>query len=99
MLFLFKVAGSSLEPDFVEGDFVLASKIPFFFRRIRAGDVIVFEHVLYQTMLKYVERFDPQTGEVYVEGTNPASIDSRSFGPIHLRAVLGKVIWHIRKKN
>ncbi len=33
MFFLLKVEGSSLEPDFVEGDFVLVSKIPFFFAR------------------------------------------------------------------
>jgi signal peptidase I len=99
MLYLLKVAGSSLEPGFVEGDFVLVSKIPFFFRPIRAGDVIVFNHVLYQTMIKYVERFAPETGEVFVVGTNPDSIDSRSFGPIRLGVVLGKVIWHIHKKR
>ena len=99
MLFLLKVEGSSLEPDFVEGDFVLVSKIPFFFRPVRPGEVIVFNHVFYQTMIKYVERFEPETGEVYVVGTNPESIDSRSFGPIHRGAVLGKVIWHIRNKR
>jgi len=99
MLALLKVAGNSLEPDFIEGDFVLVSKIPFFFRPIRPGDVIVFNHVLYQTMIKYVERFEPETGEVFVVGTHPASIDSHIFGPIHLGAILGKVIFHIRKKR
>jgi signal peptidase I len=99
MLFLLKVAGSSLEPGFIEGDFVLASKIPFLFRPIRPGDVIVFNHVLYQTMIKYVEHFEPETGEVFVIGTHPASIDSSTFGPVSLSAVLGKVIWHIRKKR
>ena len=99
MFHLLKVEGSSLEPGFIEGDFVLVSKIPFFFRPIRSGDVVVFNHVLYRTMIKYVERFEAETGDVFVVGTNPASIDSRSFGPIHLRAVLGKVIWHIRKKR
>ena len=99
MVYLLKVVGSSLEPDFIEGDFVLVSKIPFFFRAIRTGDVIVFNHLLYQTMIKYVEHFDPETGEVFVIGSHPASIDSHTFGPIHRSAVLGKVIWHIRKKR
>jgi signal peptidase I len=99
MLYLLKVEGSSLEPGFIEGDFVLVSKIPFFFRPIRPGDVIAFNHVLYQTMIKYVERFEPETGEVFVAGSNPASIDSHTFGPIRLSAVLGKVIWHIQKKR
>ncbi len=99
MLYLLKVEGDSLEPAFVEGDFVLVSKIPFFFRPLRPGDVIVFNHLLYQTMIKYVERFEPAAGEVFVVGTNPASIDSHTFGPIRLGAVLGKVIWHIHKKR
>ena len=99
MFHLLKVEGSSLEPGFIEGDFVLVSKIPFFFRPVRAGDVIVFNQVHYQTMIKYVESFDSETGEVFVVGTNPASIDSRCFGPIRLGAVLGKVIWHIRRKR
>ena len=99
MLYLLKVAGSSLEPDFEEGDFVLASKIPFFFRPMRPGDVIVFNHVLYHTMIKYVEHVEPESGEIFVAGTHPGSIDSRSFGPIRPSAVLGKVIWHICKKR
>ncbi len=99
MFYLLKIVGSSLEPEFVEGDFVLVSKIPFFFRPIRPGDVIVFNHSLYQTMIKYVERFDPEAGEVFVVGSNPGSIDSRTFGPVRLRTILGKVIWHIRRKR
>lgn len=99
MLFLLRVEGSSLEPDYVEGDFVLVSKIPFLFRPVRTGDVVVFKHALYRTMIKYVDCFEPETGEVYVIGTNPESIDSRSFGPIQYEAVLGKVIWHIRNKR
>jgi len=78
---------------------VLVSKIPFFFRPIHGGDVIVFNHPLYQTMIKYVEHFEPETGEVFVVGSHPASIDSHTFGPIRLGAVVGKVIWHIRKKR
>jgi len=99
MFYLLKVEGSSLEPDFYEGDFVLVSKIPFFFRPVRPGDVIVFNHPLYQTMIKYVERFDLESGTVFVVGTNPESIDSRVFGSIRLGAVLGKVIWHIHRKR
>ena len=99
MFYLLKVEGKSLEPDFNEGDFVLVSKIPFYFRPVRPGDVIVFNHVLYQTMIKYVEWFDLETGAVYVVGNSPESVDSRIFGPIRLGAVLGKVIWHIHRKR
>ena len=50
-------------------------------------------------MIKYVERFEQETREIFVAGSHPASIDSRTFGPIRQSAVLGKVIWHIQKKR
>ena len=42
MLRWIKIRGDSLLPDFHEGDFVLISKIPFFFRSPSPGDVVVF---------------------------------------------------------
>jgi signal peptidase I len=97
MFSLLKVEGNSLEPIVMEGDFVIASKIPFLIRQVRAGDLIVFQHVLYKTMIKQVERYEPETGDIYVTGTHSGSIDSRIFGPIQMRDVVGKVIWHIQR--
>ncbi|MBE3144220.1 MAG: S26 family signal peptidase [Planctomycetes bacterium] len=97
MFSLLKVEGNSLEPIVLEGDFVIASKIPFFIRPVQAGDLIVFQHVLYKMMIKLVERYEPETGDIYVAGTQSGSIDSRIFGPIRMRDVVGKVIWHIKR--
>ncbi len=99
MLRLFKISGSSLSPAFREGDFVVVSKIPFLFRRLREGDVVVFRHEHYGVMIKRVASFDPDMDEVFVLGEGENSTDSRRFGPISRRSVLGKVIWHIRKPN
>jgi signal peptidase I len=97
MLRLLKVSGDSLLPTYQDGDFVLVSKIPYLFSRIRQGDIIAFRHEVYDTMIKQVHRIVPGSGQIYVIGTQENSIDSRHFGPISKEDILGKVIWHIRK--
>jgi nickel-type superoxide dismutase maturation protease len=95
MLKLIKVTGSSLYPDYREGDYVMVVTVPFFpFKR---GDIIVFRHPEYGTMIKRITQVDPN--EIHVVGTHPDSIDSRRFGPIKRRDVVGKVIWHVQKPN
>jgi len=97
MLKLLKVTGNSLMPYYQEGDFVLTTKIPFLFKSLQRGDIIAFRHPAYGTLIKRVERIDPNTGDVFVLGTHPESIDSRHFGMIPRQDLLGKVIAHIRK--
>ncbi len=99
MLRLLRVQGDSLSPEYQEGDFVVLAAIvagaagPFFSRRLKPGDVIVFRHVQYGTLIKKVERVTPEGIEV--AGTHPDSLDSRLLGSIDARDVVGKVIWHI----
>jgi nickel-type superoxide dismutase maturation protease len=97
MIQILKVTGESLSPLFIEGDFVLVSKISFVLRKITAGDIVVFRHPIYGTMIKKVDRISPDGEEIIVLGTHPESTDSRQFGPLRRRQLIGKVIWHIRK--
>jgi nickel-type superoxide dismutase maturation protease len=97
MLRLVKVTGESLSPEYQEGDFVLIAKIPFFFDHFHRGDVVVFRHPQYGTMIKQVEEIFPERDEIYVVGTHENSVDSRSFGAISQKLILGKVIWHLQK--
>jgi nickel-type superoxide dismutase maturation protease len=97
MIQILKVTGESLSPFFVEGDFVVVSKIPFVLRKIKAGDIVVFRHPVYGTMIKKVERISPDGEEIFVFGTHPESTDSRQFGPLRRSQLTGKVIWHIGK--
>lgn len=99
MLKFIKVSGNSLSPAYKDGDFVLIVKISIFFRTINAGDIIVFMHPRYGRMIKKVERLLPDKDEIYVLGTQEFSVDSREFGPIHSREVIGKVIWHIPRQS
>jgi nickel-type superoxide dismutase maturation protease len=97
MIQILKVTGESLSPFFLEGDFVVVSKIPFVLRRIRAGDIVVFKHPAYGTMIKKVDHLSTDGNEVFVLGTHQESTDSRQFGPLSRRQLIGKVIWHIKK--
>lgn len=97
MLRLLKVSGTSLYPGYEEGDFVIVSKIPFFFAPVKPGDVVAFRQPGYGTLIKLVEAFDQKSGELIVTGTQPDSVDSRVFGPVRRTDLLGKVIWHVSK--
>lgn len=92
---LLRVTGESLSPVLKEGDFVLISKVPFFFRSLQVGDIVAFKQAYYGTMIKVVERISTDEDEIYVVGFHEKSVDSRHFGPISKKQVLGKVIFHI----
>ena len=97
MLKLLKITGNSLEPEYLEGDFVFISKIPFFLSAAHAGDVIAFIHHEHGMMIKQVKSVSADGRSLFVVGTHPLSVDSRHFGPIASHSILGKVIWHIKK--
>jgi signal peptidase I len=99
MIKVLKISGQSLEPEFLEGDYVIILKAPAWFNTLKSGDIIVFKHKTYGTMIKLLDRFYPETNEVFVLGTHPESVDSRSFGAIPVKNIIGKVVYHIQRKK
>jgi len=97
MLRIIKVTGESLSPEYKEGDYVVVTTIPFFFDSLKQGDMVVFRHPVYGTMVKRVEQVCSDGQEIFVIGSHPQSVDSRQFGPIPKEWVTGKVLWHIAK--
>lgn len=94
-----KVTGKSLWPVYKEGDFVLVTKIPFFFKRIKRGDVVVFRHPQLGALIKCVDGIDQSAGNFYVTGIHPDSLDSRKLGAIHHKDIIGKVVFHFKSKS
>jgi nickel-type superoxide dismutase maturation protease len=97
MLRIIKVTGESLSPEVQEGDYVVITTVPFFFNALKQGDMIVFRHPVYGTMVKHVARVDPGSEEIFVVGSHPQSVDSRQFGSIPKKWITGKVLWQIAK--
>ncbi|MFZ6026140.1 MAG: S26 family signal peptidase [Chloroflexota bacterium] len=97
MLRLLVVTENSMAPAYEEGDFVLVGKIPFLFS-VTAGDVVVLRRQPYGTLIKRVQATSPNGQFVTVLGTHPNSVDSRTFGPVGLHEIVGKVLWHVKRR-
>lgn len=83
-----KIEGHSMEPAIFEGQSVLASSIPLLLSKLKAGDIVVFEN--YSKLI--VKRIKGIKGDrLLVYGDN--KLDSRDFGSIKKKKILGKVIW------
>lgn len=93
MIKWYRVSENSLVPLLYPGDYVLVVKSPL--ALIRAGDLVVLNHPVYGTLIKQVELIDRALDEVFVVGLSSSSIDSRSFGPVSSRCLLGRVIWKV----
>ncbi|MBD3160592.1 MAG: hypothetical protein GF346_00570 [Candidatus Eisenbacteria bacterium] len=91
------MTGTSLMPDYRDGDFVLVSRIPYLVRSVKVGDVVAFRDDLHGLLIKRVTEVSPDRRRAVVRGTHEESLDSRALGPIQVRAILGTVVWHIRK--
>jgi len=89
-----QVTGNSLSPSYQEGDYVLIGTCSFFFG-INEGNSIVFTHPDYGLLIKKVTQIHPSGDFFEVRGTQPRSVDSRIFGPIPKKYLVGKVLWHI----
>jgi len=96
LLACFRVAGTSMLPAFRPGDYVLVSQVPYFLRSPRSGDVVVCRHpATRRPLLKRIAAV--QHGVYHVAGDNAAeSSDSRHFGAISNKEILGKVCSRIR---
>ena len=99
MLRLLKVSGESLSPVVQDGDFVLIAKIPFLFKSLHRGDVIAFHHKIYGTMIKQVDDISIDGERFIVTGNHENSVDSNQFGAISRDVIIGKVVWHIKRKK
>lgn len=97
MLKIIKVAGESLSPCFLPGDYVLIRKYAYLFGSISEGDIVVFTHPSLGLMIKEIYSVNSELHQIHVKGSHPLSVNSRKIGPINSADILGKVIWHIKK--
>ena len=99
MFRILKVTGNSLFPLIQEGDFVIVFKIPFSlwrFLQYHVGDIVILKHPYYGVLIKKIDWLSEDGQKYYVVGTHSESIDSRQFGLVEYKWLVGKVIWHIQ---
>ncbi len=83
----FEVKGNSMQPEFSQGDRVFVSRLG----KIRNDDVVILNKEN-KDMIKRVKKI--LNNRYYVLGDNlNESVDSRDFGLITKREIIGKVLF------
>lgn len=92
LLSRFIISGHSMEPFIKNGQTVLVSSIPYFFSKPKTGDIVAFK----KEQKVFIKRITKTDGERYfVSGDNKKdSLDSRRFGWVSKRDIVGKVIYY-----
>ena len=91
----FAVVDDSMRPTLLPGDRVLVDPRAFRHRPPRVGEVVVLRDPQdpHRRLVKRVATWDEGTGTLSVRGDDPArSRDSRSFGAVSYRSVVG-LVW------
>ncbi len=94
----FRVEDDSMRPALEPGDYVLVNRWAYKFRPPARGDLVVLRdpEVPQRFLVKRVFNV-PHAGGIHVVGDNvDRSRDSRAFGPIALREIVGKVWIRLR---
>jgi signal peptidase I len=91
------VEGPSMEPAYRPGDRVLVNRLAYLRRPPAVGDVVVLRdperqgHFLLKRVAQAPDHPEPGPARFYVLGDNAAaSRDSRVFGPVARRQIVGK---------
>ncbi len=90
------VVGGSMHPTLLEGDRLVAVTPPWGGIRPTAGDIVVLPdpRAAGRVLVKRVVSVDPGAGTVDVRGdAAEASTDSRSFGPVPVASLVGRVVY------
>lgn len=87
-----RVVCYSMEPTLKHNQTVIVSSIPYFFSKPKIGDIVILQHERY--IIKRISKIKQE--KIFVEGDNAKeSTDSRNFGWIDKKEILGKVILKI----
>lgn len=81
-----------MNPTFIDGDMVLVNRLAYFFKKPKAKDIVVIKWKNY-----IIKRIKAINGEkIFVIGDNKKeSTDSREFGWIERKDIVGKVIFKL----
>ncbi|MBI2075877.1 MAG: S26 family signal peptidase [Candidatus Aenigmarchaeota archaeon] len=90
-LMRFKIRDKSMEPSFGEGDYVVANKLAYLFRKPKIGDVVVAKHDG-SFIIKRITK--TKGGRYFVCGDN-GKYSSRLW--IGRKNIVGRVWFHLKK--
>lgn len=88
----YKISGSSMSPTLSSGQIVLVNRLAYLFKNPQKGEIVAAKDPRDgKILLKRISRIE--AGKYFLVGDNPAhSTDSRTFGMIGKREIIGKVV-------
>lgn len=102
----FITSGDSMTPTFLSGEYLVIDEISYRFRPPARGDIVVFRYPLNPSVF-FIKRLAGLPGdsiggmqlgatEYYMLGDNrDASFDSRTWGPVQERYIVGRPIFRL----
>ncbi len=96
MVKIVKVVGDSMADEYLDGDFVLILKSPFFKYFIKQGRDVVFYRAPYGIMIKRIIKIDKESKSVDLTGINDNSLSRDLLRSVHYDDILGVVIKRFR---
>ncbi len=91
-MFRFIVEGDSMNPTYQRGDRLLIDPLFWRIMGLKKGDVVILRDPRDSRLILKRIKDISQTGELYVVGDNPPqSTDSRHFGPVSKKHIIGRV--------
>ena len=94
LLAKFRIVGHSMEPGIKNEEAVLVSSIPYWFKVPQISDIVAFKDNNGKILIKKISKI--QNGEYFMKGDNKDdSWDSRQFGYIQRRQIIGEVIYKL----
>jgi nickel-type superoxide dismutase maturation protease len=91
---LFLVEGDSMVPALKDGDFVMIDS----HAELNIGDIVLVQHPFKQSVkiIKRIKEISPE-GKYFLVGDNLSeSSDSRAFGTLSAKDILGKVVCRLK---
>ncbi|MDP3726989.1 MAG: signal peptidase I [bacterium] len=90
----FQVQEESMKPFISSGDVILVNRLSYLFKNPKIGDVVVIKNNKKKYLIKRIQRIREKT--YFVVGDNKKqSIDSRNFGWIAKKDIVGKILFKI----
>lgn len=90
----YQIEENSMIPAFKPGDLVLVNKLSFLLKKPKIGDIIIFQDSQGKYLIKRIEKISNNI--IFVLGINKKkSIDSRRFGSILKKDIIGRVLFKI----
>ena len=88
----YKISGNSMKPVLKDGDYVLVNRLAYIFKTPQVDDIIAaLDPRDKKTLIKRITKI--QNGKYVIQGDNKNfSTDSRNFGMIEKKSIIGKVI-------